>query len=81
MKQKSKNSSSSYRKSLSLGRKGLRGESIYGYDQVMQISITLSPAVISELDNVAEKADLSKSEWLERLLREHLGLPQLKHKR
>jgi Ribbon-helix-helix protein, copG family len=52
------------------GQKCIRGQSLY-YDELKKrITLTLTPTVIKKLSVIADEQGLSRSEYLERLIRE-----------
>ena len=67
----------SYRQNFYKGQKAQRGKPIY-YDEVKErISVMLTPTSINILNIVAEAEGLSRSEYLERLLRKIGSAKQL----
>jgi hypothetical protein len=63
------------RENLYAGRKGMAGQPFY-YDEVKkQGSLMLTPSSWKKLDKIAETAGLTRSEFLERVLRGILVFP------
>ena len=63
------------RKNFYPGQKGMAGQPFY-YDEVKkQGSLMLTPSSWEKLDKIAETAGLTRSEFLERVLRGILAFP------
>ncbi len=63
------------RRNLFAGQKGLRNQPYYYDEKKEQGSIMLTPTAWAKLDEIAEKAGLSRSEFLERALRGLIPFP------
>ncbi len=62
---------------FSIPKKRVRGEGVFYGERKKQISITLTPTALMQLDIIAEEAGLSRSEFLERVLRQLIEFPRL----
>lgn len=68
------------RETLYAGQKGIKGQPFY-YDEVKkQGSLMLTPTSWKKLDKIAETAGLTRSEFLERVLRGILIFPDCRQK-
>jgi hypothetical protein len=60
---------------FSIPKKRVKGEGVFYDERKKQISMSLTPTALTRLDIIAEEAGLSRSEFLERVLRRLIEFP------